>query len=886
MTRSNDLDLVHDLNGAWRFRLGDGRERDIVVPGAWEATTGDYLIEGPAVYTRTVSLGPEWSGRRIWLEVDAASFAADVFVNDVWVGAHRGMWSPFQLDVSAPWVAGSNRLRIELWKPGKRHPVREALAGFLPDVCTTFGGIWQSVRLRGAPSEAIGFDGLRWTVARDGSVTASGTLTGPTPVAARLALAVGGRSIEAPLGPDDRAFSLTLTRAIRRWYRPGAPHRSRAVLSVRDFSGGDVARVTKPLGRRWLAADGADLSINGAPASLRGVLDWGWNPETVCPRLTDVAGQFARARALGFNLFKCCLYVPDEDFLEQADAAGMWIWLEMPLWLPAVTPALEALALEEYRAVFERLHHHPCIAVLTLGCELNRATGVAFLRELDALARRYFPGVLIGDNSGSAEAYGGVRTDLGDFIDYHFYADPHFFGPLVTHFDRPYRRARPWLYGEFCDADTLRDFNAVDGAWWLTAPTALDRDDYLAQREHAARFARAGITDGGAALTGVARRQATAVRKHVLERVRRRDATGGYVVTGWRDTPITTSGMVDDALAHKFDSAAWQRFNADRVLCLDRDRRRLWAGGDRPSPREPYTFWAREPLEFHVVLANGGPAVPAARLSWSLTDATGSRLTQGEIPADAVPAGTSREIGVIDVTSPAVLAPQALTLTVRVHDPARTFEPIENDWRLLAVPRPPLPAVVALLGLAAHRAALGALWPATRFVDLADAPEAVPVLADSVTPALGAALATGRRGLLWLTGPDPRLADLRPFWREAIHQFDATHFGLPAHDYADLTAHGIASDQALKVDVEALAAALGVPVHVVARPWRRFDARQFDWRDYWIEATAGPGSFALTTLRLAGGHGEQPAQLTANPLGAWLLARAMSNVPDPAGHSR
>ena len=879
MFRHNDDDLFLPLDGAWRFSLADGPERVVHVPGAWEAETDDYLTEGPAVYTREVELDPEWAGCRVWLEVEAASFVVEVFANGSPAGAHRGMWSPFQIELTDHLRAGANELRLEVWKPGKRYPMREALAGFLPDVCTTFGGLWQSVRLRGARPNVVGLQDVLWSVAQDGSVKVSAAIAGDVPPDTRVELTVGRTRVVASLNAGAASFDILAPRALRRRFQAQAPQRTAATVKLYDRDSRLLASLSRRLGRRWFAAQGDGLSLNKAPAHLRGVLDWGWNPRVVAPHLDDVASQFAKARELGFNLWKCCLYVPDEAFLEAADAAGMWVWLEMPLWLPSVTPTLEGLALNEYRSVFERLHHHPCIAVVTLGCELNRATSAAFLRELDALARRYFPGVLIGDNSGSSEAYGGVRADLGDFIDYHFYADPHFFGPLIQHFGRAYRRPRPWLYGEFCDADTLRDFEPAQSSWWLNASTPLDRDDYLAQRDHASRFTAAGIVDQGKALTAIGRRQATAVRKHILERVRRERATGGYVVTGWRDTPITTSGMVDDDLALKFEPDRWRRFNADRILCLDRDRRRLWSGGDQPSPREPYVFWSREATELHLIVANGGTALPVGRLTWELRDDGGQVIDLGALTAQPVPAGESRETAILDLNLPATTVSRALTLSVVWSDRDNTEPEFTNVWRLLILPRPTLPSVVAITGLTAHRSALKALWPATAFVELIGAPASAPLLTDACTPEVGAAIAAGRQAFVWLSQPHPTMTDARPFWREAIHQVDHEHLGLPICDHVDLTAHGVASGLCLVPDSDAMARTFAQPdVTIAALRWRRFDARRFDWRDYWLDLAIGLGRCAVTTLRLAGGEGEQPAQLTSNPLGIWLLARGLSSA--------
>ena len=233
---------------------------------------------------------------------------------------------------------------------------------------------------------------------------------------------------------------------------------------------------------------------------------------------------------------------------------------------------------------------------MSLGCELNAEANAEFLNELNDLARLYFPNALHCDNSGSAEAYGGAATQLSDFYDYHFYADPHFFQPLVEHFRRSYQPRKPWLYGEFCDADTFRDFSlldrrglakhvGLDDGWRLTQPTHLDRDDFLAMRDYKNRLRAANITDDGKELTRIARGQATSIRKYIVEQVRK-NTRRRLRHQRWMDTPITTSGIVDDQLNLKFDPSEWRQFNNDRVLTIDRQRRRRWIGGDRPAHKD------------------------------------------------------------------------------------------------------------------------------------------------------------------------------------------------------------------------------------------------------------------------------------------------------------
>ncbi len=709
-------------------------------------------------------------------------------------------------------------------------------------MATTFGGLWQGLRLRVFSWAA--FDDLRVFAYGGGWLDVQGKIMGLgerrkydilVEVLDNNGISVGRARANMI---DDHSFAAHLeTNRLRNWDREpnAALYSVRVALRAREA---DIARVTRRVGFRDLEVADGQVQLNGVPLHLRGVLSWGWEPGRVAPILSTVeaAACFDKARALGFNAFKLCLFVPDEATFNVADEAGMLLWLEMPLWLPQLTPAVRELALREYHDIFERLHHHPSIAIISLGCELNAEADAKFLGELYALAREFFPNALHCDNSGSAEAYGGVTTAYSDFYDYHFYTDPHFFQELVRHFDRPYRALRPWLYGEFCDADTFRDYSLLQpDPWWLTQPTALDRDDFVATRAYTQLLAEAGVTDSGAALTEAARYQATEVRKYIIEQVRLKDATGGYVVTGWSDTPITTSGIVDDARVLKFNGEEWRRFNADRVLLLDRERRRRWVGGDRPLPKDPFTWRSGEVAELHFILSNGGEAVEGLRLRWRLASFSGPEIASGDCSV-SVPGGQVREVGIGYARLPIVDRFTELRLSALLTDEAHSRFITQNIWKLWVAPR---------------------VSPPTNFVT-------------ALTPDVLEQVRAGATQTVWLQAPDVRFTRLVPFWREAIHVFNEHPLWdtMPQPGFADMRFFSVATDFAL--DSAQLAAVLG-PDAAIQPIWRRFDARQMFWTDYIVEAQVGQGRLRLATLRFAGGLGAQPDTLETNPVGAWLL---------------
>jgi hypothetical protein len=869
------------LDGEWRFRLGESAEKSIIVPSAWEAHTSDKITDGPALYRRTFTLPETWPGATIILEAQAISFDATLRVNGQHAGAHRGMWSPFQCDVTPFIQPGENMLEIEVWKPGGRFPLREALAGFLPDVATTFGGIWQPIHLRALGGAAI----------RDLKIAVEGrivkvqghlSLKDKFPTAELMIELLDDRerslgSASGEITQDQTAFTATIEAPSVTAWSPDTSALYWVAVILHDGPR-RLARAVRRIGFRRVAVVEGRTELNSAPLHVRGVLDWGWDADRICPARsrTEVLEDFTKARALGFNLMKLCLFIPDETTFDIADEVGMLLWLEMPLWLPHATSNLRELALQEYTDIFKRLHHHPSIAILSLGCELNSQADLEFLQALHQLAREWFPNVLICDNSGSAEAYGGVTTNLSDFYDYHFYTDPHFFQPLVQHFSRSYQPAKPWIYGEFCDADTLRDFSALDPEpWWLTDPVALTRDDFLSMRDYKQRLSAAGVADQGAALTRIARGQATDIRKFIVEQVRLNSATGGYVITGWSDTPITTSGVVDDQRNLKFSPDEWRQFNADCILTIDRERRRTWThGGDRPAYKDPFVWREDREAEFHLLLSNGAGDSESGKLTWQLNDAQGKKLAEGTRDLKAIRGAEVAEIAVLTVRAPAApeMRPSALTLSAQLElaqSPGEKPRITQNSWNLWVVPKPHLPDILTVSGTLLDPQAFARIDPQAQILSAPDPGRCM--ITSELTEAVLAQVKHGQNVLLWQRQPDPRYTRSLPFWREAIHVFAEGHDfwnQLPHPGYADLRFFSVATDFAL--DWEKLKVLLG-PEARQDFIWRRFDARTMTWADYLMEVKYGRGKLLISTLRFEGGLGCQPNSFETNPLGAWML---------------
>lgn len=893
---SNTRAEVQSLRGPWEFSFAGGPWRTIAVPGAWQAQTdAPRWAEGPGRYRRVVRVPSHWQGRAVELEFDAVSYHAEVRVNGQVVGEHQGMWTPFSFDVTDVIAPGDdNTIELTVTAPsleGGRFPLRESLAGFIPDVALPFGGIWQGARL----VAHRGYRVERLTVQPD-------MRTGQVDVSAMIELAeepLSGAqvllSVRAPSGSTAAEVRLPLQSGALRTtlfienpflWSPEDPALYTLELTLENPAGDPALRCTQRFGFRALERQGTALLLNGQPVHLRGALHWGWYPETLTPApdAETVRAEFAKLRALGFNLVKLCLFVPSQTYFDIADEEGMLLWQEFPLWLPNVTPDLRRRAPDEYRDIMALVQPHPSVALVSLGCELGRKVDAAFVQSLDEAVRGSAQGMLLCDNSGSGEAYGAQTADASDFYDYHFYCDLHYFDPLIDHFHRDWREQRPWIFGEFCDADDYRDLDDVRRAyggslpWWLTELHPIHTGK-LAYHEQEARVAALNLPYSHADLQAISRQQSLMIRKVILEKTRARSAIRGYVVTSIRQTGLASSSIFDDVMQPKYDAGTFTQFNADSVLLLGQGRARAWVrGGDRPRQQDSANHVGGQPVSFSVILANVGPRLRGGDLSWQAVDDAGESVGYGQQTlSGALPHGNPAAIGAIEFTPPVKSRLYRVTLYVELQSGAHT---IKNEWPLWIHPEiSAWPGELAIFDPSGALAGLDDLYASVPHLDRLAKTSTWPrrVLTSALTPSVLDYLREGGRVLLLQRAPGPLPARACSFWREAINlpgdhpAMDALQHG----GFADAQFYHLATDHAF--DPARLSESIG-PATQVRTLFGRLDARQFNWLAYILEARVGAGKLIASSLRFAGGHGDQVTGLGDNIAGRTLLAGLLEGL--------
>lgn len=359
---------------------------------------------------------------------------------------------------------------------------------------------------------------------------------------------------------------------------------------------------------------------DGEPVYVRGILTWGWYPETSSPHpsVDVIERELDQIQAMGFNLVKFCLWLPPHAYLEALERRGMWAWIELPIWLPDPTH-LDAMRDEALRIV-SQYRRHSCILAWTAGCELSEGVDPRWRAQLVEDIRRLTGGhPLVKDNSGGAEMYGGHPAEFGTFEDFHPYCDTPYFPRVLECLAPGPREKRPTFLGETNDYDVFRplhewkdnspywasadpDLNDQGVRWQHDLPSILERcqgelGEWL--RARADRLLASSLS------------QSAWMRQQAFDAKRMNSWLDGWVLTGHRHTPISSAGVVDDAGELVYPVETVRQWTADAALLLVPRRTPPWVdGGNRPGWEHP-TVRFSGPCLFQVAVH-------------SVTDLTGS----------------------------------------------------------------------------------------------------------------------------------------------------------------------------------------------------------------------------------------------------------------------
>jgi hypothetical protein len=118
---------IFNFNPGWKFILGNptGAQEPGFDDSNWQSITLPHSFSTPywgeptfytgyGWYRKQFEVKPNWSGKRIFLQFDAAFQDAVVYVNGTLIGEHKGGFTGFSMDVTSAVQRGTNLVAVQL----------------------------------------------------------------------------------------------------------------------------------------------------------------------------------------------------------------------------------------------------------------------------------------------------------------------------------------------------------------------------------------------------------------------------------------------------------------------------------------------------------------------------------------------------------------------------------------------------------------------------------------------------------------------------------------------------------------------------------------------------------------------------------------------------
>jgi beta-galactosidase len=423
---AQDARVVTPLSGEWRF-LGedapveaakgdyaDATWQAVALPHTWNhvgyyrhdlggtntAAKADKR-QGIGWYRYKFDAPATLAGRKIWIEFDAASRVAQVWLNGQLLGEHRGGFSRFRIDASAALKAGQGNVlavRVDNSQPAAGSSTSDVLPLF--GDFFVHGGLYRTARLIAtaplhidmndlggagvyATTTAVSVQGatvhIRTRLANDSGQKANTVLR--LSLVDRSGAVAAQTSLAQPLLRGVQELSADLNIATPHlWQGVDDPYLYTLRAEVLTADGKLADSLDQSFGIRTMRFD-ADhgFELNGKAYPLHGV---GYHQDRDgkgwAITKADVEEDVATLREMGVNSIRLTHYQHGQDIHDIADRTGLILWDEVPLvsvWTVGgqLEPeaALLANARQQLSELIRQNYNHPATAIWSIANEVD-----------------------------------------------------------------------------------------------------------------------------------------------------------------------------------------------------------------------------------------------------------------------------------------------------------------------------------------------------------------------------------------------------------------------------------------------------------------------------------------------------------------------------------
>ncbi|HEY5511619.1 MAG TPA: sugar-binding domain-containing protein [Prolixibacteraceae bacterium] len=436
-----------NLNGIWDYAIlakGNGLpgkfDGKILVPFAIESSLSGVQKkvgqDNELWYQRSFQVPAAWKNKRVLLNFGAVDWKADVWVNDIKVGSHKGGYTAFSFDITPFLTKDAQKLTVRVWDPSDK--------GFQPRGkqverpgsiwYTSVTGIWQTVWIEAVNESYITAvksipdidqktlavtassfekklgDVVEVKILENGKIVA----TGKSAAGEEALVTLSDLKLWSPETPFLYDLEISLTRNGKVLDQVKSYAGMRKISTKRDANG--IVR----------------LQLNNHDCFQFGPLDQGWWPDGLYTAPTDEALLFdiKKTKDFGFNLIRKHVKVEPARWYYHCDKEGILVWQDMPSggespqWQQRSyfngkelerSQESEDNYRAEWKAIMDQHISNPCVVTWV---PFNEAWGQFKTPEIAAWIKLYDPSRLVNSASG------GNFYPVGDMLDIHNYPAP------------------------------------------------------------------------------------------------------------------------------------------------------------------------------------------------------------------------------------------------------------------------------------------------------------------------------------------------------------------------------------------------------------------------------------------------------------------------------
>lgn len=334
-----------NLNGLWDYAIKPANEEmpeifdgKILVPFAVESAlsgVGKSVGEDDALwYSREFKLPKEWKNSRIRLNFGAVDWKAEVYVDDKFVGEHKGGYAPFAFDITDSLSKKKTHKLVVKVTDGTDsafQPRGKQVANPKGIWYTAVTGIWQTVWMEPVNEVVVESYSAKADIEKsilNVRAIARGAKVGDDCL---IELIENGEVISSANGAD-----VILNVENPKLWSPDSPHLYDLRITI-SRNGEILDQVMGYAAMREISVvvdkkGYKRMALNGEPLFQYGTLDQGWWPDGLYTAPTDEALKFdiEKTKEFGFNMIRKHVKVEPARWYWHCDRIGMLVWQDMP----------------------------------------------------------------------------------------------------------------------------------------------------------------------------------------------------------------------------------------------------------------------------------------------------------------------------------------------------------------------------------------------------------------------------------------------------------------------------------------------------------------------------------------------------------------------------